>query len=463
MKGLLSVWRSPAFWLLGQAVVLFLLAATLWRPETRRYSPDSFEYTTLLTSRGTATALLASRRTLGYPVLLEVARRLPGGLESIPYFHLALYLGAVVGFGLAAGAYLGSAVRGAIAASPLFYARLVYDHAPDLLADVPAAALALATLALLLWLVVRPRSAALWLGVGLATFFTYQVRPAYLFLVPLVPAVGFLLTWLADQRRGWRSVLRRPAAGLAVLTLAPFLLFSTLRWAATGHFGLVSFGGMNLIGIASSMLTPKVVPKLPEATRPLAGAILQRRLLKEMEVRLVYDYEQWVERYNRNISGMAIKAAARMPALSKLNRRQLWVEINRRSTELAFALIRQYPTLYARWLRDALVSAFARMAEGTAVRLAALAAAGSWALAALARRRDRALSPVSSAGRHHVGLGVALGLALAAVAYAAASIFLVVLVEPPIDRYVFAAELLLPSGFLALALALWPRPAEAPA
>lgn len=461
----LPFWRRPSVWLLLQAVVLFALAVLWWQPETRWYSPDSYEYSGVL-SRGPAAAL-SSRRTLGYPLLVEAAERLPGGLESIPYLHLALYLGAVVWFGCAAGSYLGSEAAGAIAATPLFWARLPRAHAPDLLADVPAAAFALATVACLLLALARPANRLAWAGVGLGTFLTYQVRPAYLFLVALVPLLGLALTWL-DRRRAEPSPTEPPvaqneapwrrAAALCALTVVPFLLFCTLRWAVTGHFGLVSFGGINLIGIAGSMLTPEVVPRLPEATRPLARAILERRQVKRMRLEEGYDYQRWVSIYNRNVSGMALRAARKLPELAGLGTRSFWVEANRQLTALSWALIRLHPGLYARWVRDSMVAALLRMTESTALRLSAVALALSVAAAAWRRARDRrrsAAGPWTLRSWRWASPGT--GLVLAAVAYAVASIALTVLVEPPIDRYVFAAELLLPSGLLALAAEPWRR------
>jgi hypothetical protein len=59
----------------------------------------------------------------------------------------------------------------------------------------------------------------------------------------------------------------------------------------------------------------------------------------------------------------------------------------------------------------------------------------------------------------------AWGLLLAGLVYAALASLVVALVEWPLDRYVFAAELLLPSGLAALAADLWrraPGPVPAP-
>ena len=65
--------------------------------------------------------------------------------------------------------------------------------------------------------------------------------------------------------------------GLCSIAIVPFLLFCFLRWVVVGHFGLVSFGGMNIIGIAGQFLTEDMIPKLPETVQPLAVRVLATR------------------------------------------------------------------------------------------------------------------------------------------------------------------------------------------
>ena len=60
--------------------------------------------------------------------------------------------------------------------------------------------------------------------------------------------------------------------------LLPFLTFCSLRLAVVGHFGLVSFGGWNVAGIAVEMLDrPLINAHVPEDLRATALDILDTR------------------------------------------------------------------------------------------------------------------------------------------------------------------------------------------
>ena len=70
----------------------------------------------------------------------------------------------------------------------------------------------------------------------------------------------------------WRVALR-----FSLASLLPFLAWSTLRWFVVGYFGLVSFGGYNIIGIAGQLLQKDWTTQLSTEVRPLAEEILRRR------------------------------------------------------------------------------------------------------------------------------------------------------------------------------------------
>lgn len=463
------LWREPRFWLVLQAVGVFAFTVARTDLETVAYR-DSRGYVKVL-ERETLAQKLSHRRTPGYPLFLKAVEALPGGLARLPLVQLALYLGSVVAFGLAAGAYLESGWKALLVATPLFYVRLLPPFTAAMLADLPAASFALVAVAGLLAAAARPAKRShrvlAWTAVGLGTFTAYQLRPAYLFLLPLAPLLGIVLFWLAGRRPAAASEAEQPAATrpstwrlsarftglLAVIVLAPFLAWSAFRWAVTGHFGLVSFGGINLMGITGSMLTPEVVPRLPEEHRPLAQAMIDRRREVGYEIAPAYDFREWRRLYNANIFYIGMKAARALPGRQRGEVGGLWVDANRRFTGLSWALIRLQPGLYARWLRDATGVFVERMAASVMARVAALLLAVSVVAAALARALGRRLP--KWAPRAGLPGPRGIGVALVSLAYAATATLLVVLVESPIDRYVFAAELLVPSGLVALGLDLW--------
>jgi hypothetical protein len=468
-------WARPGLWLALQAVAVFGVTVARTDLETVTYR-DSRGYLRVL-ERETLAQKLSHRRTPGYPLLIKAVQTLPGGLARLPHVQLALYLACVVAFGLAAGLYLGSGSEGGsgwtglLVATPLFYVRLLPLFTAAMLPDVPAAALALVALAGLLALAAWPASRRTrilaWAALGIGAFAAYQLRPAYLFLLPLLPILGVVLHWLgrrgqapqgesaeaapsAGRPRAWRF-----AASLVAIVLSPFLAWSAFRWAVTGHFGLVSFGGFNLIGITSSMLTPELVPRLPAAHRPLAEAIVERRREVGYQIAPAYDFAEWKRLYNANIFYIAYKAVWKLPDRPRGGAGGTWVYANRQFTGLSWALIRLEPGLYTRWLRDASGLFVERMVSSRLLRGAALAAAASALAAGLVHAVARARGRAGWSRLAGWPGPRSAGLALVAVAYAAASALLVVLVESPIDRYVVASELLLPSGLVALAAGFW--------
>lgn len=437
-----------------------LLTAAAAPDFTTTTNLDSRSYQSTLSPQSLADTLQYTR-TVGYPIFLRTILELTGSYGPVAYVQLLVYLLAVVGFGRAAELAWGSKWLALAAASPLFYARVIHDYADDVMPDTLAAAFAVAALASLLWWLARRQS---WLAlavVGLFVFLAYQVRPAYLFLLALVPLLGLALALRRTGLAAWKEGLRRTFLVLVLTAWLPFLAWSGFRWAVAGHFGLVSFGGINLIGITGSMLSPAVIRGLPASDQPLARAILAGRREQGLAFRGAYHNGRWVEEYNQNIWTIAFKAAETLYRRPDQTMRQFWVDANRRFTRLSFAVIRARPRLYLRWIYDSLDVARIRIAGDRTIRWPAIVLLASFAcrlLWVLGRRLWRRRPEPGLPGR----LFASLDLALLAGSYLAASLLLIVAVEPPVNRYIFAAALFLPSALCAAAVELWlprsPRP-----
>src|SRR5262249_499252 len=129
--------------------------------------------------------------------------------------------------------------------SMLLYSKSFLDYVPFVMTDGLSSSLAIATVAMLLVLIGRPRSAFPWIGLPLSLLLIYQVRPAYLFLIPLLPVLGLIILALVVSRQDWVRLYKRVGLGLVAVGILPLLAFCTFRWAVVGHFGLVSFAGHN--------------------------------------------------------------------------------------------------------------------------------------------------------------------------------------------------------------------------
>lgn len=456
-------WRRPAFWLLAQAIAVYLWMG-VWRPLAVLTFRDTATYREALAGTSLREDL-AQARTLGYPLFLAAVETLGGADAAVVRAQLALYLLAVVGFGLGAGAYLGSGWVGLTAATPLFYSRLAGELARALLSDLLAAAFAVLAAAFLLLLVARPpgpgrRTTTAWIGLAAALFAAYHTRPAYLFLIAALPLLGLVLTLFHQGSGGGRAARWQRTPGLCAVALLPFLAWCGLRWAVVGHFGLVGFGGTNLIGIVGSMLSDELVQELPRQQQPLARAILDGRRRLGLGVSGELDYRRWCADYNANVHQIALPAALELHGGPGTDSFQL--AANRGFTALSLAVIRRRPGLYLRWVWEAMVGAIQSMAGSHLLRgIALLLVASAGVAQVLGRARERpAWARVTMLpGRR------AWGLLVAGLVYAALAALVVALVEWPLDRYVFAAELLLPSGLAALAADLWrraPAPATSP-
>jgi hypothetical protein len=505
--------RAPAALVAGSAMVLLLAAVATGfalSPQARVVTAKDDAYLEA-SELSSLPDLLSHQRTVGYPLLLRLTRAVSPGYRALPLIQAGIFLGAValfwlglVRFGLGPGTALA-------AIAPLAASELVVPFARRVHSDTVGAALALAAIAALLFALRRPTWRT-WSGLALALFLAYQVRPAYLFLLLLVPILAFILPRRQDA--GERSAPAGRLAGVALaLALGPFLLFCTLRLALVGHFGLVSFSGFNVVGIAASMITPEVARALPAEHQPLAETILagrRQRGLEPIEERSfpgsAARFRAWSADYDTNIWRISGRAAFRQAfarqdrerganaapgpeeptpaadvgregarARRRLGPRRRWAyhEANRALLGLSLAVFRQRPGLYASWV----VQGFRRGTLGTLSQVRGVREALAFAgLAALALAAS-SLKPLG--GRRGAGAGRGWRRAVArseplcwiAAGFFAGGLALVVLVEPPFERYLWAVGLFLPAAAAALGWELGgealsrlsSRPAPAPA
>jgi hypothetical protein len=432
------------------AVVLLVQALRPGFVLTRRVDSRSY---TQLANAAAARDLLASVRTPGYPLFLRGVRALCPDLSCLPHVQLVIFglsvlalFGALRRFGVsAAGAAAGTL--------PLVASPLVPYFAPAVMTEALAAALALCVLALLLVLAVRPGAGALWALLGAATFATYLVRPGFVFLVVLVPiALAVLRRSVgAGERRGRHSAAL--LLGASALCLLPLLAWCGLRWRVVRDFGLVSFTGYHLTGIAASMLDQDVVAALPLEQRGLAEEILRRRQRAGLTpVGSALPFARWRDKHNTNTYKFALplaRAEYRRASTVLGESARHWprdVYVNRRLTGFARAVIAARPGLYLEWLAGAWIAALVLLFTDPW-----LWATGAFALVGVAvrRARRRGASP-SAAGDVEWRRAVSF-LALAA-AFAVSALALVLFLQPPEWRYLLSVMLPLPGALAAVGI-----------
>lgn len=465
----------PLLWLLVlEALVFFDLGRTQLHEPIR--SPDAVSYE-IPAAADSLAELLSATRTFGYPMLLRVLGPGQENYGLLPELHTLGYLAAVAFFWCALRFYTGSGWLAFAASAPLLFSSLL-RFTQFIQPDVPAPALAVLSVSLLLLLTVRPANPALWIALTVAVFLTYQTRPAYVFLIALVPLVGPLLRWCRDKT-SW-SGLRRWSLGLVVSTLLPFLLFCGLRWRTVGHFGLVSFGGYELIGIAACFLDEDLVDELPPEHRRLAGEILEARQLRKWRpYRLDSPTPRWYRQYGKNqwyiaepkarpivIEERRIDGSAERdndavvveqwehrgaPPLSGA----ISVAINDRLSQLSWSIIRRRPLLYLKWLNDSLLFGFDQVLVASIwSRWLPVLIILSLPIAILRLGRQRSLvgdlrRPLSTIWRQ------LFGLCLLAALFLLAKLGLMVLLSWPQERYLVAGLMFIPAALTAVLFELW--------
>ena len=301
------------------------------------------------------TDALQHPRTFGYPLFLQVGETLGTSYKAIPLLGYVFHVLAVYVFWIGLRRVFRSDWTSMVTASSLLYSNILFRYGNNLAADGLASSLAIATIGwLLLTLFSEHRRFYHWWILALLVFATYQVRPAYLFLIPLLPLLGLTLYWLVTsaptERRVWLSI----TASLILTVAIPYLAYCGIRWATVGSFSLVSFGGNNFAAITCMFLSEDDVEALPSEIQSLARAVMDRR--NEVAERNV-DYTAGATRrymeietpFDVNICDICV------PAARQIYGQHLWPSVNRGLWRLATTIIAEKPDYYAVWLAKAFI------------------------------------------------------------------------------------------------------------
>jgi hypothetical protein len=416
-------------------IPLLVLADLAW---TGRLSPvlepDSGTY--LEFDWSSPTTILGGFRTFGYPAFLKFAALFGRDNAAVPFLQwLAATLAAWACFwGLRRGGY-----RDEIAfwcAATLMLNREMLDFGNLIMSDSLATSLALTSFACFLACMARTTTILDWFGMAALTFLTYQVRPAYIFLIPLWPMMAFLLDlFLLRRTATWGRRLFHFIC-MTFVTVLPFVAFCSLRGAVVGHWGLVSFGGCNVVGIAGQLLDRELAAELPQSIQQLANRIVDARE-QRTDTPGPVDYESFENSYNPIVWGVAV------PIAKELQNNDV-IAVNRDLTNLSKEILRRRPVAYLRCLLLNAKHAFSELLQltfrdrGTLFVVFVAFLFHGWSLL-----RGPVQSRSAEANSEDLRIESHL-LFWSAIGFASAKSLLVILVEPSIGRYMTAAMALLP-------------------
>ena len=301
----------PIVLLILQAGAVFALLYASGRLNMKMY-PDSEAYINFNFS--SMTSILSHYRTFGYPLMLIFLKKMAIGYETVPFFHFGLHVFSVLFFYFCLLAYGFDNKRAFAASSALFYTATVFMWTHAVATDAPASSWAVIVLGLTFITATRPKNVFLWFSLTVALFYAYQIRPAMLFMVGIIPLFAFLL--FLHHRPGNRqsAAMKRFVITACFSAIMPVLLFCGLRFAFMGHFSLTSFGGYSLSGVALHMLSDDIVDQAPGELRFLMEEIQKRR--KEQHLVVAEKDEDSVRLYEEylipNQWGIAVVTAKEM-------------------------------------------------------------------------------------------------------------------------------------------------------
>ena len=339
--------RREIMWLLALTAVSLIVLAL-----TGGFAPDIVPDTAGYLDIGSFSDALAQPRVPFYGPLIEVLDEGSGKFAIVPALQTAFFIIAIWvlvlelrGFGLSGLAALSVGAALLFSNSLLLVGRTIHP-------ELPAIACALLAFAGTVRLA-GPNTqgwaiALIFAGAGCS----YLLRPSLLPLIFVLPIVYAALRALRGERpfTAWAGTILLAAA-------LPFLVVASIRAIAVGDFNIVSFGGYQMSGMATLMLSEPVVARLPADQRALGASLLTARKAAEDSGRVI-----GVPLNSSNERSFVSAALAyfdvfartydRMMPLVREQRRpgESWVAFNRRLMGFSLAVVFAAPGRYAAWV-----------------------------------------------------------------------------------------------------------------
>ncbi len=394
------------------------------------------------------TDALGAVRTPGYPLLLRSVVAVTGSRSAIPVVQFLCYAAAVGLFFEALSRWTGRGWMSLAVALSLLSAPILTEYVATIATDTLAGALGIAAGALLiLWAESQQTRHLVGLGVSLAA--GWLVRPVGVFLIPW----SLLLGWkLLEERRHRRAdaPLRAPLLSLAAVVLGPLLVWVGFRGVWLGTWGVASFEGYNLIGLAGQFVREETIARLEPEQQTVVRQALANRAAREAQggwhlaepplhyLRMEYNHDPTI--WNDYVP----------PAREAVGESTL--AVNGFLSSLARSILRSQPDDYCIWLAKATREAARKIFSDLFRHPAPLALLLSGAALFLA-------NPLTRAGGADVGESstetLVRLLAMMATSYAVLNLACTIPFVPPRERMTDAAAVWGPAVLAAIVLHAW--------
>lgn len=399
---------------------------------------------------GSTADALRNLRTPAYPLFLKILSSITGSYQTAPVVHYLSYCAAVTVFFSGLRRTSHSPVAAAIIAGSLLTTAILWQYVAAIGTDTVAAAAGILTMGLLLH-VASGEQRTTWAVVCTvaSTTLAWLIRPAYLFLIPAVPLIMTLME-IRRTSTGPFQIRSTVAYGLKSVTLIclPLIAWCLLRLWVVQSFGVVSFGGFNLVGIAGQFLTAEQIPRIPADLQPLAEQALNNRSQLpagslQMQDADPLNYLRMETNYDVTIWSMFEPAA-----------RQLYGDddnaVNTQLRKIATAILKLVPGKYVIWLIKSFRHGIYKILSDFIVNPYGLLITLLAAFATL----TRVLRPTSRSGTHpEKSLQSTTELLFTmTLTYSLTSLALTITVCPPLGRLTDAAAILLAPLMTSVAL-----------
>lgn len=435
----MKVFRRRWLALAGIVILLVLWSMGNLKP---MLTPDSDTY--LEFDFSSVQVSLSQFRTPVYPLIVRAI----GNVDAIPFFHATVWMMSCLLFcqGLIQAGFRKSVA--VFCSFILLPGRAVFDLGGLIQTDSLAISCAVASAGCFLGCLGEKSHNGWWLGLALGTFMTCLIRPAYLFLIPLWPTLGCFLDGLLLRRAtGWK-VLSVRLTGYIAATVFPMLLWCTVRFLIVGHWGLVSFGGYNVVGVAGQFVDTEVVQELPAALQPLGqGIVLGRQKLPQHAPPDSFASMEMM--FNPTVWELAVPEAKRLTQGDVVDTNQLL-------SQFSWEVLKRRPRRYLQWLiwnaNHARVEITSLVVYDKGILLLLLIVLIIHTLALLRTSPQPAELTTHELAQQRREEQILFWLA---VGFATAKTCLVILVEPAVSRYMTGASCLLPAVLAVWAAHSW--------
>jgi hypothetical protein len=354
-----------------------MVVFTVFFGTTPQLNPDASSYLNFKTD--SLATMMNQLRTMGYPLFLKAVEYVSPQLHVLPQiqmltFFLAqfLFYGALVRYGF-------SRWSAVVCASFMMYQRWMIDWTPCVLSDTLTLSMAISAISFLLLVVEGKNSRLGWIGLVLTTFLTWFLRPAYLFMMGLIPVLGVILARMRDFTEERRTSYGRLFGKILAAAIVPLFLFCGVRWVQVGSFGVTPLGSMNLTALTIQFLNRDQLTHFEADLRPVIEAIIESRdgqgLGPPEGAKLIpmpmYNnaylmtwrdvYYPVLRKHLKEVKGLEAPDYANLPFSEHLG------ELDRIGRRIALATLRIVPSLYVLYLVKSFLFAVAFTLYATGV------------------------------------------------------------------------------------------------